>query len=256
MHPICFYIGSRPIYWYGVMVATAFLTAVLNWHLIARREHRPPGFATDMAFWIMLAGILGARAAYVLANLDYYLAEPGKVLRIDLGGLIYYGGFIGGILAVIAFARFNKLRMWSMGDYAITSIPLAHAIGRIGCFLNGCCYGTPTDLPCAVVFDEVARHPTQLYEAAGNLAVFGLLTWFYFRRKREGTVLALYLMTYPILRFLLEFLRGDERLRIAGLSLAQHLSIGLFVFGVVLWFVLPQKEPVRDFSDADKNRKA
>ncbi len=242
MHPICFHIGSRPIYWYGVMVATAFLMAVFNWHLIARRENREPGFATDLGFWIMLSGILGARLAYVLSDSSYYFSHPLMIIRIDLGGLIYYGGFIGGICAVILFAYLKKLPIWATGDFAITAIPLSHAIGRIGCFLNGCCYGMPSKVPWAVFIQDRMRHPTQLYEVIANIAVFALLIGYYPRRKRQGTVVALYLTTYPIFRFFVEFLRGDERLRWMGLSLAQHLSLLLFALGILLWIILPREK--------------
>ena len=100
MQPICFYIGSRPIYWYGVMVAIGFLSAIIHWTLLARRSGFPKGFGSDLGFWIMLSSILGARVAYVISNLPQYVEKPLSVIRIDQGGLIFYGGFIGAVLGV------------------------------------------------------------------------------------------------------------------------------------------------------------
>jgi phosphatidylglycerol:prolipoprotein diacylglycerol transferase len=235
MHPICFHIGSFPIHWYGVMVAAGFLSTILYWSLAGRKESYPTGFASDMALWIIIAGIIGARIAYVLANLPYFLDEPMMIWRIDLGGLIYYGGFIGGIAGVVLFARFHRIPKWRLGDFVISGIPLGHAFGRIGCFLNGCCYGTPCTLPWAVSMHDAVRHPTQLYEVIFNFALFAGLAWFYQRCRKHGRVLALYLLLYPAWRFCIEFLRGDPRLLLAGLSIAQWISLGLFTLGILFW---------------------
>ncbi len=238
MDPVAFTIGSRPIYWYGVLVATAFIATVAHWNILARKEGRPAGFGSDLGFWIMLSGILGARVAYVLANPALFFPDVLEIIRIDKGGLVFYGGFIGACIALAVFARRHKLGLWSMADFAITGVPLGHAIGRIGCFLNGCCYGSPTSLPWCVEAHDACRHPTQLYEAAFNLAVYGLLLWFYPRRRKDGTVFALYLIAYPLGRFLLEFLRGDERLHWLGFNMAQEISVVLVIAGAALWFGL------------------
>jgi phosphatidylglycerol:prolipoprotein diacylglycerol transferase len=251
MNPVCFHIGPKPIYWYGVMVALAFLATVTHWNALARRDHRPVGFGSEIAFWIMLSGILGARIAYILANLDYYLASPAEIIRLDRGGLIYYGGFIGATLALIVFARRHKEPVLSLADFCVTGLPLGHAIGRIGCFLNGCCYGLPTtsflgihypaNSDACLRYGDVAVLPVQLFESAINLVLYAVLLYAYPRRKKHGSVLALYLLTYPIARFLLEFLRGDERLHWIGLNAAQVVSVVLFASGVGLWAVLRKK---------------
>ena len=251
MYQICFHIGSRPIYWYGIMVALGFLLCVLHWSLLGRKQNLPPGFGSDMGFWIMIAGILGARVAYVLANLPEFVSHPLSIIRIDEGGLVYYGGFLGGIMAVILLAYFKKKPLWAFSDFAITAIPLGHAFGRIGCFLNGCCFGCPTHLPWGIAYPEnsapwfrygtTVLHPSQLYETLFNLALYGFLLWYYPRRKRDGNVVAMYLLLYPIQRFLNELIRGDERLQHMGLTMAQYTSLILFAAGCLLWVLLPRK---------------
>ena len=238
MHPEFIQIGSRTIYWYGVLMAAAFLAGMMHWRLLGRREGRDAAFCTDLAFWIMVAGILGARVSYVVANCGHYAQHPWDIPRIDKGGVIYYGGFIGAVIAVAVIARLRREPLLALGDFAITAVPLGHALGRIGCFLNGCCYGVPGTAPWCVVLpavDGTPRQPVQLYEAAFNLALYVFLTLTYRKRRPSGTVLALYLLTYPMGRFLLEFLRGDERLHGLGLTHAQIISVMAFVVGLCLW---------------------
>jgi phosphatidylglycerol---prolipoprotein diacylglyceryl transferase len=239
VHPVCFHIGSRPIYWYGVLMAAAFLTGIAHWRRLGRRQGRDSAFVTDLAFWIMIGGILGARAVYVLENLGEYLKEPLTILRVDQGGLTYYGGFLGSGLAIALFARRHHEPLDALLDFVITAVPLGHALGRVGCFLNGCCFGRPSDLPWAVAMEGARRHPVQLYEAAVNLLLYGVLTAFALRRPPPGRVLALYLLTYGPARFVLERFRGDEQLMTLGLSSAQWVSLVLAAVGLALWHRAP-----------------
>lgn len=244
MDPVCFHIGSKPVYWYGIFVALGFLAGVVHWSRRERKAGLPEGFASELAIWIMVGGILGARIAYVAANIEEYAAHPLSVLRIDQGGLIYYGGLIGGTLAVLLLAWRRRIDRWVLGDFVIGALPLGHAFGRIGCFINVCCYGCVTTSPLGVwtvVRDAgdtpkgAFRHPAQLYESGANLAVYALLLWWQRRERPAGSTVALYLLTYPVSRFFVEFLRGDERAHWAGLNVAQWTSIGLFLAGLTLW---------------------
>lgn len=243
MNPICFHVGSRPVYWYGVMMALAFLAGIAHWQLLGRRTgRRDAAFSSDLAFWLMVGGIVGARVAYVLANLRYFSAAPMDIIRVDQGGLIFYGGFIGAVLAFVLFARSRRERILELADFAITALPLGHALGRVGCFLNGCCQGRVAESP-GLVSAYLHRYPVQLFEAAFNLVVYAVLTAVYLhgRGRRHGQILALYLMIYPAGRFVLEFLRGDERLRWGLFSAAQYLSLSLMVVGMGLWCVLQRQ---------------
>ncbi len=256
-----FSIGPRPVYWYGIMMALGFLAGLANWTLLGRKSGRDFKFCSDLLFWIMLAGILGARVAYVLSDLSYFLANPLRIVRIDEGGLIFFGGFLGACLALHLFARSTRSPFLELADFVVTSLPLAHAFGRVGCFMHGCCFGTP--LACGVHYPkgstvyvehqmnhlltyDAARslpvHAVQLYESAFNLVLFGVLLLVWRSKPRAGTVGAVYLLLYPVGRFALEFLRGDHRVRWAGLSVAQWVSIALFAAGWGLWWWLRPRD--------------
>ncbi len=259
MYPVFIDILGRPIYWYGVCVALGFLGGVVTWNFLGRRDGKPPGFGSEMAFWIMVAGLIGARMTYVIAHVDHYAAHPMEVIRFDKGGLVYYGGLLGGFAGLAMFARLHRIPLPAVGDYAVTGLALGHALGRIGCFLNGCCFGAlctvgprvsyPPGSPASVehtragwlphdMLPSLHVHPTQVYEALLNLVLYALLVRFYLKRPKPGRVAALYLMLYPPGRFLLEFLRGDARQLWLHFTAAQELSLVLFIAGCALW-VLP-----------------
>ncbi|MBI2440745.1 MAG: prolipoprotein diacylglyceryl transferase [Lentisphaerae bacterium] len=245
MHPVCFYVFDRPIHWYGIMIAAAFLACITHLTMLGRREGRSFAFISDLGFWVMLAGIVGARVAYVLANLDHFLSAPQSMFRVDQGGLIFYGGFIGAVLAVVIYARLKRAALLPFGDFVITALPLGQALGRVGCFLNGCCYGTVSTAPWSMVVEGATRHPTPLYETFFCLAVYGVLLWYYQKKPRAGRVLALYVILYPLGRFIVEFWRGDERLQFLGLNVAQEMSLILLAIGILLWFLVPAEEDDR-----------
>ncbi len=236
MNPEFITIGERTIYWYGVMMALAFLVGIMMWRHLARRTGRGAEYGSDLALWVLLPGILGARLLYVAANFPYYRAMPWEIWRFDQGGLIFYGGILGGALGALLFAYRRNEPLPVLTDFLVVAIPLGHMFGRIGCFLNGCCYGSSTTHACAVAMagDPTPRHPVQLYEAAGNLLIFGVLYAFYRRQPRRGLVSAAYLGLYPALRFGLEFLRGDPRWRYAGFTAAQWLSLALITVAILI----------------------
>ncbi len=242
MNPICFTIGAHPVYWYGVMMALAFMAGLLHWHWLGHKTGRDVSLASDLAFWLMVGGIIGARIAYVLSNYDYFKDAPQNIFRVDQGGLIFYGGLIGGILTFYILAKWRHLNMVDLADFTITALPLGHAFGRIGCFLNGCCGGCEVAEPSWLA-PGLTHYPVQLYEALFNFGVYGLLTWYFIRHRgsKYGSVAALYLMTYPVCRFLLEFIRGDERMRVGGLDVAQLISLTLFLIGLFLWRVIQRR---------------
>ncbi len=248
MHPEFITIGGRTIYWYGVMMALAFLTGIMCWRHLGQRSGRGKDFGSDLALWVLLPGIVGARVLFVLANFSYYRSFPSEIWRIDQGGLIFYGGILGGALGAICFAYRRRESLPAFMDFLVVAIPLGHMFGRIGCFLNGCCYGIPVSghennalssaMVCgcgvAVAGDPTPRYPVQLFEAAGNLLIFVVLYVFYRRQPRQGLVSAAYLALYPGLRFGLEFLRGDTRWTAGGLTAAQWLSLSLIVLAILL----------------------
>ena len=255
MHPVFLKIGDFSIHWYGVFMGAAFLAALAHWTLTGKREGMDFNAASDLMFWTMLSGIIGARLAYVIANRAEYSAEPWRIFKIYEGGLVYYGGFIAAVFAIVVFAVIRKKKLPGFADYVISVLPLGHALGRTGCFLNGCCHGAPTLSSCAVRYPAhslawhrqidvglidrftpktMPVHPVQLYEAVFNLVLYVLLVYLYRRRLRSGTVLSVYLLLYPAGRFFFEFLRGDERLHIGLFTTAQIFSMALFAAGIVV----------------------
>lgn len=243
MDPVCFHIGSRPVYWFGILAAAGFGAALWHWTRLARREAKPPEYASDIVLWIMVGGILGARLSYVVANWAQYRNDLMAVIRIDQGGLIFYGGFIGGTLAVLLLAWKRRESPLALGDFVVSGIPIGHALGRIGCLLNGCCHGHATSSCLGGIAN--GRQPTQLYEALGLIAIYCLLYRAYRNSGFHGRIICLYLLTYPPLRFCMEFFRGDDRQVIAGMSVAQWISVLMFFCGAIAWKILSRKS-IRD----------
>lgn len=276
MDPIAFHLGPLEIRWYGVFVALAFLAALT---LLVRRATKS-GFgkesAADLALVAMIGGIVGARVLYVLQNLDHFRRQPLiEVIRVDHGGLVFYGGFIGACAAVAVFAKIRKRSPGEIADLAAPVLPLGHAIGRIGCFLNGCCFGRPWHGPCAVHYPpviETARgvvqsdvfhvqsqkgvleggactpvFPVQLTATVANLAICGVLLLVEKRMKRRGQLFGVYMVLYAVTRFVVEFFRGDYLHSVARVTPAQVICLGLAPVGIAT-FVLAGRwgKPVQE----------
>jgi len=257
LDPVIFDIGALKITWFGLMLALGFFSAYLTWLFAGRRAGYDSNFAADLLLWIMVSGILGARLGYILANFGYFLENPLKVFMVNEGGLIFYGGLIGGILGLYILSRRRKIRFIPLIDFVVTAVPVSHFFGRMGCFINGCCHGAPHEGLLAVQYPymsqpwyrqvelgEITRftrmalpvHPVQIYEGLFNLLLFGVLLWCYGRnRQKAGKTAGLYLMVYPVGRMCFELLRGDERLMLGSVNIAQLLSLGLFIMGALLF---------------------
>lgn len=248
MHPILFTLWGRPIHVYGLMAALGLIAAMIHWSWLGRRQNRPAGLGADLAIWMTVGGLLGARAAYVIAHWTYFASNLWEIPRIDHGGLIYYGGLLGGTAGCLLLVRSRGMKLWEIGDFACTGLPLAQAFGRIGCFFNGCCYGQETSFKLSVFAEGAQRHPVQLYESAICLAIYAALLAHTARKRPPGTTLALYLVLYPPARFLLEFLRGDSRMMGPGLNAAQIVSLVLLAVGAGLWLLHGKKRPCRNES--------
>ena len=253
MHPILFSVFGKEIYSYGVMAALGFMAGLLTWAWLGRHENRPPGFASDLGFWLMASGIVGSRLAYVFANWTYYRGNLLEIVRIDQGGLIFYGGFLLACVVLVLFARHHRVPLWHLADFAIPALAIGHGLGRVGCFLHGCCYGRPAgDAFCGIAYPPVCEpgklfpgvplYPVQIIESACLLVIWAVLVFAYPRRKKDGAVFALYLLLYPPVRFALEYLRGDERQSWFAFDVAQVTSIALFLTGILLFAFLPKNK--------------
>jgi len=249
VHPILFRLGPITIHTYGLFVALGFLTAVS----IARWQGRKAGLAVeklvDLAFYAALAAIVGSRILFVLIEWDYFARNPLASFKIWEGGLVFLGGVALAVPVGLFYARRAGLPLWETADVFAPALSAGHVLGRIGCFFAGCCYGDRCNLPWAVTFTDpeslaplgVGLHPTQLYESFGELVIFLVLITVIRRKTFHGQVFVFYGFLYPLLRFVVEFFRGDDvRGFIAGglISTSQLGSLVMAVLALVGWFAL------------------
>lgn len=239
------------IHWYGVMIALAFLAGMWTATRRARLERIPGENIADIVFWLMLGAILGARIVYVTTYWqDEFANQPWtEIFMIQHGGLVYYGGFIGATLAGMIYIHWKRLPLWKTADILAPSIALGSVFGRIGCLLNGCCYGRACSLPWAIRFPAdhptggAPVHPTEIYDAADNFLLYLLLAWLFRHKKFDGQVFATYLVGYAITRSIMEYFRGDyppDHIHY-GLTPAELISIPIFITGLTLGVFLSRR---------------
>lgn len=243
MHPVLISIGNFSIRSYGAMAAIGFLLAC--WLVNKNRNYAQMSADQTSAsmFVAMISGIIGARLFYVVQFFDHYRENLWNVFRIDQGGLVFYGGFLLALIALYVYCRWNKLDIVRVLDIYAPALAIAHACGRIGCFLNGCCWGKPTDLFFGVTYPEGSNpalcypgeslYPVQLFEAAEQTALFFLYFWMA-RHARRGVTMSSYLVLYGILRFLNEFMRGDNAKVAKLFTIAQLIGFALIPAGIAL----------------------
>jgi phosphatidylglycerol:prolipoprotein diacylglycerol transferase len=265
VHPILFRIplpggGYFDIASYGVMLALGTLAGVFAAMRLTRREGLSTDTVIDLGFWAVIAGVLGAKTWFIV---QFWGSVQDKMdlFRNFRSGLVFYGGIVGAAIVVAWFARFRKLPVAQMLDVAGPCAMLGLAFGRIGCFLNGCCWGKATTAWYGVrfgqvfednrligslpYFDQIDKHlitdadkltlpviPTQLIESASVLAVFVILVLMRRTRKFFGEQVSLMLVLYGMVRFTVEFFRGDNSPVLAGLSPAQVFSVCMFIVGL------------------------
>ena len=249
MHPVLFKIGPFVIYSYGTMLSIAFIMSVLLVFVRARQNGLKEEIIISMSFYVIVAAIIGARFLYVILNLKKFLNTPFEILMIHHGGLVFYGGLLGGVLGSIFYTRQKKLPVAQIFDIIAPYLALGQAIARIGCLLNGCCYGRPisvgtscpgfifpSDSIAGIQFPEQVLHPTQLYSSIANIGIFLLLLRWSGFKKKNGEIFAGYLLLYSVKRFFIEFLRGDSSVLFFSLTLFQLISICLGIVALV-WII-------------------
>lgn len=237
MHPVLFNLGNLTIYSYGVFMALAFITTVFLIEREASLRGMPPAKISNLCMITFIFSILGARIMYVVNNFSYYRKEPIEILMIHHGGLMYHGGFIAGFLSIWYYLRRTKLPFFSVMDTIAIYLPLGQAIGRIGCLLNGCCFGKESTLPWAIVLldESTTRHPTQAYASLSGIAMFIILRLISQRYSLyRGTIFSLYLILYPISRIIIEEFRADLPEVWLGFSITQWISVGIFIAGILI----------------------
>ena len=247
MFPDLIDLGFLHLKTYGACMATGFL---LCWMLVEKLSGRKD--LSNLLLSLMIGGVAGSRIAYVIEHWQSeFASNPAAIIRVDQGGLMFYGGFILSFVIFFVWCFLKKENPLKLADLLAAVVPLGHAFGRIGCFFYGCCYGRDSDAWCAVTFPMgspswyehgrkmVSVLPTQLFEAAALLALFGFLMWVWFKHRGTeaqrgmgpGCVLGFYLCGYAIIRFGIEIMRGDPRAAVGPFSISQAISIGMIVVG-------------------------
>ena len=246
MYPSLLTVGTFTIHTYGVCIALGALLGIL----LISREARHQGYnqqqILDLAFYLLIAAIIGSRVFYIVLNVNYYLDHPLEIVMIWRGGLVFYGGFIFAFVTCFFYLKKQQLPFLKTCDILAPGLALGEAFGRIGCFFAGCCYGTSTNLPWAVIFNHsqslakigVPLHPTQLYASLKALIVFAVLMSFRKFKKGDGQIIWLYSLLYALGRLIIEPFRGDERgLMIFG-TFTLTKTIALIFVPVALFMVV------------------
>jgi phosphatidylglycerol---prolipoprotein diacylglyceryl transferase len=248
MHPLLFKMGPLTLYSYGILVALAFMVGTLWTTSRAAKAGENVDQYLQAIFWIMVAGFTGARLLYVIYFPSLYLHHPLQIL-LDRGGLVWYGGLVAALMASLLFVWLKKISIWKFGDILVVPAAVGLAIGRVGCFMSGCCYGKQTLLPWGVEFPPGHEtypfhvHPTQLYESFALILLALLLEMVYRRSKTVGTTMSLFFIGYGIIRFLIEYLRGDVVYWIGHLFTASQVFSLLGVVGGLIMLYGFRKKP-------------
>ena len=251
MHPDLFSIGPLTIHTYGLFVAVGFAVALLVTIKIGKARGLESPQIMDMGFIIILCAIIGSRLGYVLLNLTHYVHHPLDFFKIWEGGLVFSGGLVLVVLVMTWYVRRQKLPFWRMADLWAPAIAVGQAIGRIGCFMAGCCYGKPTDLKWGVVFSHpqslaplnVCLHPTQLYSALAGFITFAVLMLLTAKKQFDGQVFIWFIILHSSTRLFIERFRGDDRGLIPGteMSITQLTTLLLLIGAVITLFVIKSK---------------
>ena len=239
--PVAFSIGSINVAWYGIMVALAVLTLVV-WAILSVKRGAKLKYETviNAAIVGIPSGIIFSRLLHVIDFWDYFMEHPGEI--IGGRGLTIYGAVLGAALGVWIYSLFSKKFSFGyMADMLAPGIILAQAIGRVGCTLNGCCYGVETDIFCAIIYEHpeslgplgIPVHPTQVYEIIYNLVVFGILLFFRGKFRPDGSLFLIYLTFYAAWRLGVDFIRDGTDF-LFGLHEAQIISIIVLIVTITL----------------------
>ncbi len=267
---------------YGFLLALAFVAGLFVMARLAARDGLDKQKVYDLGLWVLAASLIGSKALMVIAEWDsYYRDNPRQIFTLDFfrSGGVFYGGFIGAVIASVIVMRIYKLPWWRTADACAPGIAIGQVIGRLGCFSAGCCWGKPTTAWCGVHFtDEGNRitgvpatvsqltdpiqqrvwserlaslggddtpihlHPTQLYEAGATLLIFIALLVMLRRRRFHGQIILAYAMLYSVARFIIEYWRNDPRGEIFDLSTSQFIAIVIFI-GALAMFVYRIRKP-------------
>ena len=256
---------------YGLLLAISFIVGLYVMARLAERDGLERSRVYDLGLWVLAASLIGSKLLMLVTEWDYYRQQPSQIFTLDFfrSGGVFYGGFIAAVIASVIVMRRYGLPWWRTADAFAPGIAIGQAIGRLGCFSAGCCWGKPTTLPWGVHFTErghditgvptlvnhlldpvqreywaqklggliapLSLHPTQLYEAGATALIFAFLLWLRRHRSFDGQIILTYAALYAVARFVIEFWRDDPRGEIFGLSTSQAIAVLLFVGSVAVY---------------------
>jgi len=251
-------IGPLTLHTYGVLLAVAFLVGLWVASRQARKAGLEASLVSDLAIYLLIAGLVGAKLLLVIVEWDYYSQNMGQIGSILQSGGVFYGGLLAALPVAWWYTRRHALPAWQVADVLAPAVVIGQAIGRLGCFSAGCCHGRPTDVPWAVTFRDIYAtravgtpidtplHPTQLYEAFAALVIFLVLVAMSSRKRFHGQIMLSYVALYSAARFGVEFFRGDSSrgtVLDGLLSTSQFVGILLFLGALALTPYLLKKQP-------------
>jgi phosphatidylglycerol---prolipoprotein diacylglyceryl transferase len=240
MHPDLFSIGPLTLHTYGLFIAIGFIMGLLIAIRIGKRYGLDSQKIMDMGFLLIISGVIGSRIVYVLMNFSLYSKNPLDIFKLWQGGLVFSGGLLAAVIVFFFYIRHHKLNVLQIGDIWAPAAVIGQAMGRIGCFMAGCCYGRPTNVPWRVIFKNPASiaplniplHPTQLYDAMSNLIIFIVLMILTAKKKFDGQVLLWFLILHSTARLYIERFRGDDR----GIFPGTQWTVTQFIAILILFF--------------------
>lgn len=228
MYPVILELGPFKIYSYGFFLALAFITSSILAEREAKRRGASYHLIPNLFLICLVSGIIGARFFFIILNINFFLSAPIEIIMFWHGGLVWYGGLIFALACGLIYLKVKKQAILPILDLLAPYIALAQSIGRIGCFLNGCCFGKPWPL-------YNIPYPTQIISSLAMLFIFLILRSFQCLDFPKGNIFLLYLVFYSLKRFFIEFLRGDAYPVILGLSIFQIISVFIFILTFILF---------------------
>ena len=249
MNPVALKLGNLTVTWYAIFILSGIIVAYILINKESKKYNISSSFVSNLIFWCVIFGIIGARIYYVLFNLDYYMQDPIEIIKIWNGGLAIHGGIIAGIITLVVYCKKYKINILKMTDIACVGVIIAQAIGRWGNFFNGEAHGgivsrtflenlhLPNFIIDGMHIGKYYYAPTYLYESVLNVIGFILLIIIRkFKKIKLGNITALYLIWYGIVRFIIESMRTDSLL-LGNMKIAQLISIIMIIIGIIMLIV-------------------
>ncbi len=243
MYPEICKIGPFTVYSYGLMLAIAFVVSLALANVQAKRHGISADLIFNLSFLVFVSGIIGGRIFYVIENLSYYIENPIEIIMLQRGGLAWFGGLALGIICGVIYLKKKKASIYKIFDFIAPFLALAQAIGRIGCLLNGCCFGKMSKFGIYFTVHKSVLIPTQIYSSLILIFIFIILRSLQDRPHKEGEIFFTYLLLYSLKRFFIEFWRADNAIIFLELTLFQIISILIFFVAIAKLILIRKSSP-------------